>query len=65
MQTNDVAVEIAVFRNKYVEQHVQVKFEMTFQQLLLFNAKILEKWFVYTFEIYHQHMQDKITSTIN
>jgi hypothetical protein len=29
----------------------------------LFNAKILERWLVYIFDVYHQHGQDKITST--
>jgi hypothetical protein len=29
----------------------------------LFNAKILEIWLVYIFDVYHQHGQDKITST--
>jgi hypothetical protein len=29
----------------------------------LFNAKILEIWIVYIFDVYHQHGQDKITST--
>jgi hypothetical protein len=28
----------------------------------LFNAKILEIWFVYIFDVYQQHGQDKITS---
>ena len=29
----------------------------------LFDAKILEIWIVYIFDVYHQHGQDKITST--
>ena len=29
----------------------------------LFNAKILKIWLVYIFDVYHQHGQDKITST--
>jgi hypothetical protein len=28
-----------------------------------FNAKILKIWLVYIFDVYHQHGQDKITST--